>query len=107
MWLRVLAGLVAAAAALAIVLLIRGAPGQVVDGVSFVGLAAQAMLFLGLSVLFGYVAATGLPPAHWWRSAGQPLWPLQPELPLTPDLQRFLAQLRERHPGLRECWLLD
>jgi hypothetical protein len=106
-WLRVLAGLVSAAAAVAIVLLIRGAPGQVVDGASFVGLAAQAILFLSLAVLFGYVAATGLPPAHWWRNAGQALWPLQPELPLTPDLQRFLAQLRERHPGIRECWLLD
>ena len=106
-WLRVLAGLVAAAAALAIVLLIRGAPAQVVDGVSFVGLAAQAILFLALLALVGNAAATGLPPAHWWRSAGQPLWPLQPELPLTPDLQRFLAQLRERHPGIRECWLLD
>jgi hypothetical protein len=35
------------------------------------------------------------------------VWPLQPELPLTPDLQRFLAHLRDRHPGIRECWLLD
>lgn len=106
-WLRVLAGLVAAATAAAIILLIRGAPGEVVDGASFVGLAARAILFLGLLALFGYVAATGLPPAHWWRSAGQPVWPLQPELPLTPDLQRFLAHLRDRHPGIRECWLLD
>lgn len=106
-WLRVLAGLVAAAAALAILLLIRGARVQAVEFVGFVGLAAQALLFLGLAVLFGYVAATGLPPTHWWRSAGQALWPLHPELPLTPDLQRFLAHLRERHPGIRECWLLD
>lgn len=106
-WLRFLAGIVAAAAAVAIVLLVRGASGQVVDGLSFVGRAAQAILYLGLAVLFGYVAATGLPPAHWWRSAGQTLWPLQPELPLTPDLQRFLAELRKRHPGIRECWLLD
>ncbi|MBL8201733.1 MAG: hypothetical protein JNK40_12230 [Chromatiales bacterium] len=105
--LRVLAGLVAAAAAMAILLLVRDAHAQILDGVSFVGLAARAILFLGLVVLFGYVAATGLPPAHWWRSAGQPLWPLQPDLPLTPDLQRFLAHLRARHPGIRECWLLD
>ncbi len=106
-WLRVLAGVVAAASVVAIVLLIRGAPGQVLDGVGFVGLAARALLLLGLAALFGYVAATGLPPAHWWRGAGQALWPLQPELPLTPDFQRFLAQLRERHPDIRECWLLD
>lgn len=106
-WLRVMAGLMAAAAALAIILLIRGAPGQVVDGAGIVGLVARAILFLGLLALFGYVAATGLPPAHWWRSAGQSLWPMQPELPITPDLQRFLTSLRQRHPGIRECWLLD
>jgi hypothetical protein len=102
-----MAGLVAAVAIVAIALLVRGAPAQIVDAASFLGLAAKAMLFLSLAVLFGYAAATGLPPTHWWRSAGQPVWPLQPELPLTPDLQRFLGQLREHHPALRECWLLD
>lgn len=106
-WVRVLAGVVAAAAALAIVLLVGGVPAQVVDGASFVGLAANAILFLCLLVLFSYVAATGLPPSHWWRGAGQALWPKQPELPLTPDLQRFLVQLRAKYPGIRECWMLD
>ena len=49
---------------------------------------------------------TGLPPAH---GGGAPaaVVALQPDLPLTPDLQRFLAHLRGRHPGIRECWLLD
>ncbi|MEO7387041.1 MAG: hypothetical protein ABIX37_08915 [Gammaproteobacteria bacterium] len=106
-WLRVLSGLLAAAAVVAIVLLIRAGPLQVQDLPTFVFDAARALLFLGLAVLFGYVAATGLPPAHWWRGAGHALWPAQPELPLTPDFQRFLARLRERHPGLHECWLLD
>jgi len=106
-WLRVLAAVVAAAAVLAIVLLVRGAPSQVTGWPSVVGLAARALLFLGLLVLFGYTAITGLPPVHWWRGAGQPLWPGQPDLPLTPDLHRFLARLRGRHPGIRECWLLD
>lgn len=106
-WLRVLAGLVAAAAVVAIVLLIGGAAARAVEAADLLGLAAQAILFLMLAVLFGYVAATGLPPAHWWRGAGQALWPTEPELPLTPDLHRFLARLRERHAGLRECWLLD
>ena len=62
---------------------------------------------LCMIVLFGYVVATGLPPTHWWRSAGQDLRPAQPDLPLTPDLHRFLALLRERHPRIRECWFLD
>jgi len=106
-WLRILAGLVALAAVAAIALLIRDAAGSVVDGASFLALAARALLFLGLVVLFGYTAATGLPPAHWWRSAGQPWWPGGQDLPVTPDLHRFLARLQERHPGLRECWLLD
>ena len=107
-WVRVLAGVVVAAAALAIILLIRGVPGQVVDGVGFVRLAAQAILYLCVIVLFGYVAATGLPAVplvaqRRARPCGRP----QPELQLTPDLHRFLARLRERHPGIRECWLLD
>ena len=106
-WLRVLAGLVTVAAAVAIVLLIRSASDRVVDGYSFVGIAAQALLFLGLAVLFGYSAVTGLPPVHWWRSAGQPLWTDLAELPVTPDLHRFVDRLRERHPDVRECWLLD
>lgn len=107
LWLRVPAGLLAATACLAIVLLIRGAPAQVSDILSFVGVAAQAILFLAVIVLSGYVAATGLPPTHWWRNAGHPLWSVQPGLPLTPDQQRFLGLLRERHPAIRECWLLD
>lgn len=107
LWIRVLAGLLAGAAVLAIVLLIRSAPGQVVDTPSFIWLAAQAILFLGVVVLAGYVAVTGLPPSHWWRSAGRSLWPAEQDLPLTPDAQRFLARLRERHGGIRECWLLD
>jgi hypothetical protein len=106
-WLRLLAALLAAVAALATVLLVRTAPDQAVGVASAVRLAAQALLFVGVLVLAGYVAATGLPPSHWWRSAGRPVWPLQPDLPLTPDLQRFLARLRERHAGIRECWLLD
>ena len=38
-WLRVLAGIVAAAAALAIILSIRGVPGQVIDVAGFIRLA--------------------------------------------------------------------
>lgn len=106
-WVRVLAGVVVAAAGLAIVLLIRGVPGQVVDGVGFIRLAAQAILYLCVIVLFGYVAGHGLPPSHWWRNAGHAWWPAQTEPQLTPELHRFLAQLRERHPEIRECWLLD
>ncbi len=106
-WVRALAGVVVAAAILAIILMIRGVPGQTLDGPGFVRLAAQAILYVCMIVLFGYVAATGLPPTHWWRSAGQDLRPAQPDLPLTPDLHRFVALLRERHPQLRECWFLD
>ena len=69
-WLRVLAAVVAAAAAFAIFLVIRGVPGQVVDVAGFIRLGAEAILFLCVAVLFGYVAATGLPPAHLWRQAG-------------------------------------
>jgi hypothetical protein len=106
-WLRVLAGVVAAAATLAILLLIRGVPGQVVDLVTFLRLAAQATMYLCVGVLFGYVAATGLPPAHLWRPAAYTWWPEQPEVPLTPDLHRFLKRLRARHPQVRECWILE
>jgi hypothetical protein len=106
-WVRVLAGVVVAAAVLAIFLAIRGVPGQVLDGPGFIRLVAQVVLYFCLVVLFGYVVATGLPPTHWWRSAGQDLRPAQPDLPLTPDLHRYLDLLRQRHPQLRECWFLD
>jgi hypothetical protein len=106
-WVRILAGVVVAAAGLAIVLLIRGVPGQIVDGVGFIGLAAQAILYLCVIVLFGSVAASGLPPSHLWRGAGHPWWPAQPAARLTPELHRFLAQLQQRHPAIRECWLLE
>jgi hypothetical protein len=106
-WIRVLALVVVAAAALAIILVIRGVPGQALDGPGFVRLAAQAILYFCMIVLFGYVVATGLPPTHWWRSAGQDLRPAEPDLALTPDLHRYLALLRERHPQIRECWFLD
>jgi hypothetical protein len=106
-WLRVLAGVVAAAAALAVILSIRGVPGQVIDVAAFIRLGAQAILYLCVIVLFGYVAATGLPPAHLWRHAAYTWWPAQPEVPLTPDIHRFLARLRDRHPRVRECWVLE
>jgi hypothetical protein len=106
-WTRILAGVVVAAAGLAIVLLIRGVPGQVIDGAAFIRLAAQAILYLCVMVLFGYVAGSGLPPSHWWRNAGQPVWPAGTELQLTPALHRFVARLQKRHPEIRECWLLD
>lgn len=102
-----LALVVVAVAGIAIILVIRGVPGQTLDGPGFVRLAAQVVLYFCMIVLFGYVVATGLPPTHWWRSAGQDLRPAQPDLPLTPDLHRFLALLRERHPRIRECWFLD
>ncbi len=106
-WVRLLAGVVVAAAALAIVLLIRGVPGQVIDTLAFIRLAAQAILYLCVIVLFGSVAASGMPPIHWWRNAGHPVWPADSEVQLTPELHRFLARLQERHPGIRECWLLE
>jgi len=106
-WVRVLAGVVVVVAVLAIAVLIRVSPGQVTDGLSFLRLGAEAILYVCISVLFGYVAATGLPPSHWWRNAGRAWWPAHSELPLTPDLHRFLARLRQRHPGIRECWILD
>lgn len=106
-WLRVPAGIVAAAAALAIVLLIRSVPGQLVDLIGFIRLAGLSILYLCVGVLFGYVAVAGLPPAHLWRHAGYPWWPAQPEIALTPDLHRFLARLKDRHPSLRECWALE
>jgi hypothetical protein len=106
-WLRLLAGVVAVAAVVAIVLLVRSVPAQELDAAGVVGLAARALLFLAMATLFGYTAATGLPPTHLWTGAGRPVWPASGELPLTPDLHRFLARLRERHPGLRECWQLD
>ena len=106
-WIRILAGVVVAAAGLAIVLLIRGVPGQVIDGVAFIRLAAEAILYLCVMVLFGYVAGSGLPPSHWWRNAGHAWWPAGTGLQLTPELHRFLTRLQERHPGIRECWLLD
>ncbi|MSR10135.1 MAG: hypothetical protein EXR82_11565 [Gammaproteobacteria bacterium] len=106
-WVRLLAGVVAAAAVLAIVLLIRGVLGQVIDAVAFIRLAAQAILYLALIALFGYVAASGLPPTHWLRNAGHPLWQADTEPQLAPDLHRYLALLHARHPGIRECWLLD
>ena len=106
-WVRALAGVVVAAAVLAIILVIRGVPGQALDGPGFVRLAAQVILYSCMIVLFGYVVATGLPPTHWWRSAGQDLRPAQPDLPLTPDLHRYVVLLRERHPRIRECWFLD
>jgi len=106
-WVRILAGIVVAAAALAIVLLIRGVPGQVIDGVGFMQLATRAILYLCVIVLFGYVATSGLPPSHWWRNAGSPVWPAESALQLTPALHRFLLRLQERHPGIRECWVLD
>jgi len=106
-WVRILAGVVSAAAALAIVLLIRGVPDRVVDGVAFAGLAGQSILYLCVVVLFGYVAGSGFPPSHWWRNAGSAWWPARTESQLTPELHRFLMQLQRRHPGIHECWLLD
>jgi hypothetical protein len=107
LWLRALAGLVAAAAVLAILLLIRNGPPGAGEEAGVLGMAGRALLFLGMAALFGYAAVTGLPPAHWWRGAAEPLLPARAPPALTPDLHRFLTQLRERHPGLRECWLLD
>jgi hypothetical protein len=106
-WVRILAGAVAAAAVLAIILLIRSVPDQTVDTLAFVRLAGQAVLYLCVFVLFGYVAGSGLPPSHWWRNAGHAWWPAQSEPRLTPELHRFLARLQSRHPDVRECWLLD
>ena len=106
-WVRLLAGAVAAAAVLAIILLIRGVPGQVIDTPAFIRLAAQAILYLSLIALFGYVAASGLPPTHWLRNAGHPLWPADTEPQLAPDLHRYLSLVHARHPEIRECWLLD
>lgn len=102
--LRVLAGLVAAAALLGIVLALK-APPPVAGWAGPLAAGARGVLFLGVAVLFGYAAATGLPPAHWWRSAAVPVWSGD-RLVLPPDLHRYLELLRERHPGLRECWLL-
>lgn len=106
-WVRLLAAVVVAAAVLAIVLLLRGVPGQVIDTPAFIRRVAQAILYLSLIALFGYVAASGLPPTHWWRGAGQPLWRADTEPQLAPELHRYLALLHARHPGIRECWLLD
>lgn len=106
-WIRFLAAVVVAAAAVAIILVVRGVPGRALDVLGFVRLAAEVILYVCMIVLFGYVVATGIPPTHWWRSAGQDLRPAEPDLQLTPDLQRFLALLRERHPRLGECWYLD
>lgn len=106
-WVRVLAAITAAAGGLAIILLVRNSPGQVGSAMDFILVAARAILILCITALFGYVAVTGLPPAHLWRIAGLTWWPAQTELRLTPELQRFVALLRQRHPGLRECWLLD
>lgn len=106
-WVRILAGVVVAAAGLATVLLIRGVPGQVIDAARLLGLAAQAILYLCVIVLFGYVVVTGLPPSHWWRNAGHPVWAPGMEHQLTPELHRFLARLKARHPAIRECWRLD
>ena len=80
-WVRVLAGVVVAAAGLAIVLLIRSVPGQVIDGVAFIRLAALAILYLCVIVLFGYAAVSGLPPSHWWRNAGHAWWPARSGTP--------------------------
>ncbi len=106
-WVRLLAGAIAAAAVLAIILLIRGVPGQVIDTPAFIRLAAQAILYLSLIALFGYVAASGLPPTHWLRNAGHPLWQADTEPQLAPALHRYLSLVHARHPGIRECWLLD
>ncbi|MEO8444243.1 MAG: hypothetical protein ABI567_04470 [Gammaproteobacteria bacterium] len=106
-WVRALAAVAGAAGVLAIVLLVRHAPDQVAGIPDIIGLGAQAILFLCMVVLFGYVAVTGLPPAHLWGPSGLAWWSAGTELTLTPELQRFLALLRQRHPGLRECWLLD
>ena len=105
--LRVLAGLAAAAAALAIFMLVRAAPDNVIGLVDFALAAAKSLLFLSVIALFGYVAVTGLPPVHWWSAAGQRVWTEEPEFPIAPDMHRYLARLRHRHPDLRECWLLD
>jgi hypothetical protein len=106
-WLRVLAGIVATAAVFAIFLAVHGAPGLVVDMAGFLLLSARAILFLCVAVLFGYVAATGLPPAHLWRHAGHTWWSEKPQFSLTPDMHRFLERLRARHPQIRECWVLE
>ncbi len=107
LWLRLLAAVVAATAVLAIVLLVRSAWSQAVDVPGVIGLVAQAVLFVCFAALCGYVAVTGLPPAHLWPGSGLPWWPARPAPLITPELHRFLALLRQRHPGLRECWLLD
>ncbi|MEO8225465.1 MAG: hypothetical protein ABI661_11740 [Gammaproteobacteria bacterium] len=106
-WVRALAAIAAVAGVLAIGLLVRQAPDPM-DGIpGVIGLVARAILFLCIAVLFGYVAVTGLPPAHLWGPSSLTWWSARTELKITPALQRFLALLRERHPGLRECWLLD
>lgn len=106
-WLRAPAGLIAAAALVAIFLLIRDAPDRAGDGAAVLRLVALAILFLAVAVLFAYVAATGLPPSHLWRHAGHRLWPEQADLAVTPAIHRFLLLLRGRHPGVRECWILE
>jgi len=107
MWLRLLAALAATAAVVAIVFMIRGVPGEEVDVPAVILLGAQAMLFLAVAVLFGYVAATGLPPTHLWRQAGHALWPVRTHFSLTPDMHRYLARLHGSHPQIRECWVLE
>jgi len=106
-WLRLLAGIAATAAAVAIVVLIRGVPGEEVDVTGFIRLGAQAILFLSVAVLFGYVAATGLPPTHLWRQAGYALWPARTHFSLTPSMYRYLARLHASHPQIHECWVLE
>jgi len=107
LWLRLLAGLLAVASGIAILLLLRETALEPPAGAGLVAAAARALLFLALAVLFGYTALTGLPPTHWWRDADEHLWPAAPAPALTPDAHRYLARLRQRHAGIRECWLLD
>lgn len=106
-WCRALGGLLAAAAVAALVLLVRDAAGQDASLAGVVGLMARGVLHLCVATLAGYVAVTGMAPTHLWPLAGHSCWPLRAELWLTPDLQRYARQLCVRHPGLRECWLLD
>lgn len=107
LWCRTLGGVVALAAMTALVLMVRDAIGQDPGVVDVLGLVAHALLYLCVATLAGHVAVTGLAPTHLWSLAAHPCWPLQPQIPLTPDLHRYVSRMRGRYPDLRECWLLD
>ena len=105
-WVRAFAGIFVLAALLATVLMVRDGVQRPSDGLAVLQLAPQIILGVCLTALFGYVAVTGRPPTHLWRSADAAWWGAASRAPLNPDITAWLCQLRERHPRLRELWLL-